>query len=305
MSARLLSGEEPAAKMLDSLKKEIAELKGQGVSPHLVAVQVGDSPAAKVYIGQQRKSCEDVGVEYEVRQFPETITQAEILSAIDGINREKAVTGVILMMPLPKGIDARQLQVRISPAKDVEGMHPANMGRLVYGEIGGVCPCTARGALELLLSSGETLKGKEIVVVGHSEIVGKPLSLMLLASQTESATPTVCHIATKDLAFHTRRADVLFVAVGKAGLIKGDMVKPGAIVIDIGINRVPMIGADGKPVLNEKGKPKQKIVGDVDFDGAKERAAMISPVPGGVGPMTTAMLIRNTVHCAKTAAAAK
>jgi methylenetetrahydrofolate dehydrogenase (NADP+)/methenyltetrahydrofolate cyclohydrolase len=257
-----------------------------------------------VYIGQQRKSCEDVGIEYEVRQFPETITQKELLAAIHGLNKEKAVTGVIMMMPMPKGIDARQLQVRISPAKDVEGMHPANMGRLVYGEMG-VCPCTARGALELFLSSGETLKGKEIVIVGHSEIVGKPLALMMLASQMESATPTVCHIATKDLAFHTKRADVLFVAVGKAGLIKGDMVKQGAIVIDIGINRVPMLDAAGKPVLNEKGKPKQKIVGDVDFDGAKERASLISPVPGGVGPMTTAMLIRNTVQCAQLAAAGK
>ena len=304
MSARLLSGEEPAAKLLESLKKDIEGLKAKGVPPHLVAVQVGDSPAAKVYIGQQRKSCEDVGIEYEVRQFPETITQKELLAAIHGLNKEKAVTGVIMMMPMPKGIDARQLQVRISPSKDVEGMHPANMGRLVYGEMG-VCPCTARGALELFLSSGETLKGKEIVIVGHSEIVGKPLALMMLASQMESATPTVCHIATKDLAFHTKRADVLFVAVGKAGLIKGDMVKQGAIVIDIGINRVPMLDADGKPVLNEKGKPKQKIVGDVDFDGAKERASLISPVPGGVGPMTTAMLIRNTVQCAQLAAAGK
>ena len=304
MSARLLAGEEPAAKLLESLKKDIEGLKAKGVPPHLVAVQVGDSPAAKVYIGQQRKSCEDVGIEYEVRQFPETITQKELLAAIHGLNKEKAVTGVIMMMPMPKGIDARQLQVRISPAKDVEGMHPANMGRLVYGEMG-VCPCTARGALELFLSSGETLKGKEIVIVGHSEIVGKPLALMMLASQMESATPTVCHIATKDLAFHTKRADVLFVAVGKAGLIKGDMVKQGAIVIDIGINRVPMLDAAGKPVLNEKGKPKQKIVGDVDFDGAKERASLISPVPGGVGPMTTAMLIRNTVQCAQLAAAGK
>ncbi len=305
MSAKLLSGEEPAAKLLESLKQDIAVLKGKGMPPHLVAVQVGDSPAAKVYIGQQRKSCEDVGVEYEVRQFPETITQDGLLAAIDGLNNEKAVTGIILMMPLPKGMDARQLQVRISPAKDVEGMHPANMGRLVYGEINGVCPCTARGALELFLSSGETLKGKEVVVVGHSEIVGKPLTLMLVSSQMESATPTVCHIATKDLAFHTKRADVLFVAVGKAGLIRGDMIKQGAIVIDIGINRIPMLDEAGKPVLNEKGKPKQKIVGDVDFDGAKERASQISPVPGGVGPMTTAMLIKNTVHCARLAAAGK
>ena len=192
------------------------------------------------------------------------------------------------------------MQVEISPEKDVEGMHPSNMGMLVYGKMG-VAPCTALGAMELLRSSGVELKGKEVVVVGHSEIVGKPLTLMLLASQMESATPTVCHIATRDLAFHTLRADILFVAAGKAGLIRGDMIKEGAVVIDIGINRVPVLDADGKPVLNDKGKPRRKTVGDVVFEEAVEKASMISPVPGGVGPLTTTMLLRNTVVAARQA----
>ena len=201
-------------------------------------------------------------------------------------------------MPVPQGIDARKVQMSIAPSKDVEGMNPQNMGMLVYGNPR-VAPCTALGAMELLKSSGVELKGKEVTVVGHSEIVGKPVTLMLLASLMESATPTVCHIATRDLASHTRKADILIVAVGKAGLIKGDMIKEGAIVIDIGINRVPVLDEKGQAVLNEKGKPRKKTVGDVVFEEAAEKASSISPVPGGVGPLTVTMLLRNTVECAK------
>ena len=301
MAAVLLQGDKLASEMKQRLKQDIENLKAEGVPPHLVAVQVGESAAAKVYLRQQQKACEEIDIEYEVKELPQSTTQQQLLSFIEKLNQDDAVTGIILMMPLPKDIDARQVQITISPDKDVEGMHPANMGRLVYGEIG-LSPCTARAAVELLKSSGVELKGKELVVVGHSEIVGKPVALMLLASQMESPTVTVCHIATKDLAFHTKRADILLVAVGKPGLIKADMVKDGVIVIDIGINRVPVTDENGKPVLNDKGKPKKKTVGDVDFEGIKEKASFITPVPGGVGPMTTTMLLYNTVESAKRAA---
>lgn len=300
MTATLLQGDKLASEIKEGLKKDIEQLRAKGFPPHLVAVQVGESPASRVYIRQQQKSCEEIGIEYELKELPASTTQDELLDFIEILNQDSVVTGIILMMPLPQDIDARQVQIKISPDKDVEGMHPANMGRLVYGEME-LAPCTARAAVELLKASGVELKGKEVVIVGHSEIVGKPLTLMLLASQMESPTPTVCHIATEDLSFHTKRADIVFVAVGKPGFIQADMVKEGVIVIDIGINRVPVTDEEGKPVLNEKGKPKKKIVGDVDFEGIKDKASFITPVPGGVGPMTTTMLLYNTVESAKRA----
>ena len=298
MSAILLDGEKLAAKIKEGLQKEIEALKSKGVAPRLVAVQVGENPASRVYIKQQKKACEDMGITYELKELAADTTQEKLLAFIESLNQDKKVSGIILQMPLPAGLDARSVQVKISPDKDVEGMHPVNMGMLVYGKIK-LAPPTALGAVELLKSSGVDIKGKEVVIVGHSEIVGKPIDLIMLASQMESATPTVCHIATKDLTFHTKRADILFVAAGKPGLVRGDMIKPGAIVIDIGINRVPLLDGKGDPVLNDKGKPKKKTVGDVEFDKAKEVASFISPVPGGVGPLTVTMLIRNTVECAK------
>ncbi|MCD5390360.1 bifunctional 5,10-methylenetetrahydrofolate dehydrogenase/5,10-methenyltetrahydrofolate cyclohydrolase [candidate division NPL-UPA2 bacterium] len=298
MTAKLLDGEALAGKIKEGLKKEIEELKRKGITPSLAAVQVGENPASRVYIRNQRKSTEEVGIDYQLHELVETTSEEELLRFIEELNWDSKVTGVILQMPVPGQINARRAQMTISPSKDVEGMNPVNMGMLVYGQAK-VAPCTARGAMELLRSSGVELKGKEVTVVGHSEIVGKPITLMLLESLMESPTPTVCHIATKDLAQHTKRADILIVAVGKAGLIKGDMVKEGAIVIDIGINRVPLLDEKGNPVLNEKGKPKKKTVGDVVFEEAAEKASYISPVPGGVGPLTTAMLLKNTVECAK------
>jgi len=304
MAATLLQGDKLASQIKDVLRKDIEDLKAKGVRPHLVGVQVGENAASRVYIRQQQKACEEIGIAYELKELPDSATQDEVLSFIEQLNQDQAVTGIILMMPLPKDLDAREVQMKISPDKDVEGMHPANMGRLIYGEMG-LAPCTAHAAVELLKSTGVELKGKEVVVVGHSEIVGKPLALMLLSSQMDSPTPTVCHIATRDLTSHTKRADIIFVAVGKPGLIKADMVKDGVVVIDIGINRVPVTDASGNPVLNEKGKPKKKTVGDVDFETVKEKASVITPVPGGVGPMTTTMLLYNTVESAKRIAARK
>ncbi len=296
--AALLDGEKLAAGIREELKREITELKNKGVSPRLAAVQVGENAASLMYVRQQQKSCEEMGIGYELKELPAETGEAELIRFIEGLNRDPAVTGIILQMPVPPAVNARRVQIRISPDKDVEGMHPANMGRLVFGDAS-IAPCTARAAIELLKSSGVELKGKEVVVIGHSEIVGKPIALLLLSSQMESPTPTVCHVATRDLAFHTRRADVVIVAVGKAGLIKGNMLKPGAIVIDVGINRVPVKDEKGNPVLNEKGKPKMKTVGDVVFEEANQVCSYLSPVPGGVGPLTVVMLIKNTVECAR------
>jgi len=304
MPAQLLDGEALAKTLREQLKTEIENLKKSGITPHLVAVQVGENPASRVYVNQQRKNAEEMGISYELKEVPADMTQNDLVKLIEGLNQDKNVTGIILQMPLPSQIDARIIQVKICPEKDVEGMHPANMGMLVYGKPT-LAPPTALGAIELLKSSGVELKGKEVTVVGHSEIVGKPVSLLLLQSQLESATPTICHIATRDLTFHTKRADILIVAAGKAGLIRGDMIKEGAIVIDIGINRVPVLDENGNPVLNDKGKPKKKTVGDVEFDAAKEKCSYISPVPGGVGPLTVVMLIKNTVACAKLQNSAK
>ena len=298
MSGKLLDGEALAVKIKENLKKEIEDLKKNNASMKLVAVQVGENPASRVYIKQQKKACEEMGLSYELKELPADTTQEKLEAFIEELNKDKSVTGIILQMPLPEGLDARCTQVKISPVKDVEGLHPSNMGMLVYGNPR-LAPPTALGAMELLKSSGVDLKGKEAVVVGHSEIVGKPLALLLLQSQLESPTPVVCHIATKDLSFHTKRADIVFVAVGKPNLIRADMLKKGAIVIDIGINRVPLLDEKGDPVLNDKGKPKKKTVGDVEFDKAKEVASYISPVPGGVGPLTVTMLVKNTVECAK------
>ncbi len=300
MAAKLLDGEALAATLKEKLKAKVEELKSKGKTVVLNAVQVGENAASRVYIKNQKGSCEEIGLTYELKELPAETTQEELDKFIDGLNNDPNVTGIILQMPVPKQIDARTVQRRISPAKDVEGMHPMNMGNLVFGDMK-VGPCTPLGAMELLKANGIDLKGKETVVVGHSEIVGKPLALMLLSSMNESATPTVCHIATQDLASHTKRADLLFVACGVPGLVKGDMIKDGAIVVDIGINRVPDLDKDGNAVLNKKGKPKKKTVGDVVFEEAVEKASMITPVPGGVGPLTVMMLLQNTVSLAEAA----
>ncbi len=322
MAAKIIDGEAVAEQMNQKTSAEIARCVEAGRQPHLVAVQVGENPASKIYTNMQRKSCESVGIEYELLSIPDTITQDDLLKKIDELNAAEAVTGIILQMPVPEQIDARKVQVRIAPSKDVEGMHPRNMGQLFYGG-GIVSPCTAAAAVELLRRTEPDLAGKEAVVVGHSEIVGKPIAMMLLESLRESPTVTVCHIATRDLAFHTSRADVVFVATGvaqakwqgyrrrkKAGenpdlpdlspLVSADMLKDGATVIDVAINRIPKGFDDaGEPIRNDKGKTAMRTVGDVDFEAAKDKVGAITPVPGGVGPVTVAMLLKNTVECAK------
>ena len=322
MAAKIIDGEAAAAKMNQQISADAAALTEAGTPPRLVAVQVGENPASKMYTNMQRRSCEAVGIEYDLLDLPEDISEDDLLAKIRDLNDDSKVSGLILQMPLPKGLDARKVQVTIAAAKDVEGMGPENMGRLFYGG-GVVSPCTAAAAVELLTQTCDDLAGKEAVVVGHSEIVGKPIAAMLLQSLNAAPTVTVCHVATKDLAFHTRRADIVFVAAGvsqakwrgysrkkKAGedvalpdlspLVKADMLKEGAIVIDVAINRIPKgFDDNGDPLKNDKGASAMQTVGDVDFEAAREKVGAITPVPGGVGPVTVAMLLRNTIACAK------
>ncbi len=282
MGAQLIDGKAVAMRVKEEVKKEIVKLKEKHKSfPLLLAVQVGENPASAAYLKSQKKGCEEVGIDYQVQQLPQDTSEKELIQFIKEKNQDNKTTGIILQMPLPEQIDAEKVQEAIDPSKDVEGVNPQNMGLLMYGWPG-LVPCTALAVMELIKSTGTSIKGKQVTLVGHSSLVGKPLALLLLSSPFDSATTTVCHIATRDLAAHTRRAEILIVAVGKPGLIKADMIKEGAIVIDVGINRV-----------------EGKIVGDVVFEEVKEKAALITPVPGGVGPVTTAMLLKNTVEAWK------
>jgi len=279
MDTKLIDGNEIASTIKKKLVSDIKNIKAKGINPHLEAVLVGDDAGAKIYAKNQEKSCGELGISYKLDELPESTSQKELEEFIQKLNENPQVTGIILQMPVPSGINGREVQMKISPSKDVEGIHPLNIGKLLYGK-NRIAPCTALAVMEILKSMNVRLKGKEVVIVGHSEIVGKPLMLLLLQSPLESPTPTICHIATKDLSFHTKRADILIVAAGRAGLVKGDMIKEGAVVIDVGINRVD-----------------KKIVGDVVFDEAVKKASLITPVPGGVGPVTTVMLLKNTISC--------
>ncbi|OQW98706.1 MAG: bifunctional 5,10-methylene-tetrahydrofolate dehydrogenase/5,10-methylene-tetrahydrofolate cyclohydrolase [Elusimicrobia bacterium A5] len=281
MSAKIIDGNKIAESLKQGLKSELEKLKEKLV---LVAVQVGENPASKVYIKNQKSSCEEAGIIYNLVQLAETISESDLIAEIEKINRDKKVTGIILQLPIPPHINSRKIQMAIKPEKDVEGVTPENLGKLLYADTKPtVAPCTALSVMECIKSTGENIKGKEAVIVGHSEIVGKPVTLMLLSSLLDSATPTVCHIATKDLATHTKRAEILIVAAGIPGLIKGNMIKEGAIVIDVGINCI-----------------KNKIIGDVDFDEAVKVAGYITPVPGGVGAVTTVILLKNLLYLYKT-----
>lgn len=282
MAAILLEGKSIAERLKASIRQEVGSLKSRSPrSPKLAALQIGENASSGLYVKAQRKVAGVLGIEYELKVMAEGVSQGEAEKVLTGLNEDAAVTAIILQLPVPKDIDAKKISNMISPSKDAEGMHPQNLGSLLLGNYR-IGPCTAMAVMELLESTGVKLYGKEAVVVGHSEIVGKPLALMLL---NKFATTTVCHIATGErgvLPGHVKRAEILVVAVGKTGLIKGDWVKEGAIVIDVGVNRVG-----------------DKIVGDVEFEGALSRASHITPVPGGVGPLTTTILMRNTLELFK------
>jgi methylenetetrahydrofolate dehydrogenase (NADP+)/methenyltetrahydrofolate cyclohydrolase len=281
MGARVIDGVAIAEKVKAQVAEAVAAMKPR--VPKLVALMVGDNPGARAYAKSQGKACEEVGIAYELRELPETISEADLIREITALNSDPEVTAVLLTMPVPPHLDGRAAQRLIDPLKDADGVHPVNLGGVVQGRRQ-LAPCTALAVMEILESAEVPLKGAEVVMVGHSEIVGKPTALLLLE---QLATVTVCHIGTVDLAAHTRRAEILIVAVGKPGLITADMVRPGAVVVDVGINRVmdPETG-------------KSRIVGDVDYGPVSEIASAITPVPGGVGAVTTAMLLRNVVEAA-------
>ncbi len=280
MAARIIDGIAIAERIKSEVRTRISAL---GKPVRLVAILVGATPAGELYAQRQGEACRSLGIQYELQTFPADVDQRAMKYAIRQLNDDPAVTGIMMHLPLPPHLDAPRLQYEIDVVKDVEGVNPANIGYVTYGHTV-IAPCTASGVIELIESTQIPIKGAEAVVVGASQIVGKPVALLL----TERlATVTVCHIATRDLKFHTQRADIIVVAVGKAGLITADHVKEGATVIDVGINRVSL--PDGT----------KKTVGDVDFDPVRQKAAYITPVPGGVGPMTVAMLVKNTLRSAE------
>jgi methylenetetrahydrofolate dehydrogenase (NADP+)/methenyltetrahydrofolate cyclohydrolase len=283
MSCTIINGNEIAAQVKAEAQRRVAELASKGHRVHLTALLIGATPAGELYAKRQGEACAAVGIGYDLLELPEKISMRDAKAEIRRLNKDSAVTGIMMHLPLPRQLDPQRLQYEIDVVKDVEGVNPANIGYVVYGHTL-IAPCTALAVIELIKSTGVTICGAEAVVVGASEIAGKPISLLLTE---QMATVTLCHIATKDLMAHTRRAEILVVAVGSAGLIGAEHVRPGAVVIDVGINRVT--AADGT----------KKTVGDVDFDAVKQKAAYLTPVPGGVGPMTVGILLRNTVRSAE------
>ena len=282
MSAQLLDGKLMSDELRICIAERVAALKEKGVQPGLAVILVGEDPASQIYVRNKERGCEQVGMHSVTLRLPENTTQTELADRIRALNADASIHGILVQLPLPKHLDEAAALAAIVPEKDVDGFHVQNAGKLLSG-LPGVVACTPKGAMEMIRRTGVDLTGKEAVVVGRSNIVGKPMAMLLLQA---NCTVTLCHSRTADLAAHTRRADVLVAAVGKAKFITADMVKPGAIVIDVGINRL----ADGK------------VVGDVDFDGVKEVAGFITPVPGGVGRMTITMLLENTVEAAERAA---
>jgi methylenetetrahydrofolate dehydrogenase (NADP+) / methenyltetrahydrofolate cyclohydrolase len=287
MPAQLIDGKSLSSAIRDRVAAEVTALKTQNKPVRLVALLVGDNPAAQVYAGNQQKTCAQVGIDYRLHRLPATTSADELAEVIHALNCDPAVTGIFLHSPLPNGLDLQHAQYQIDILKDVEGVNPANIGHVVYGHTI-IAPCTALAVVELIDSTAINLQGADVTIVGASRLVGRPLSLLLTE---RNATVTLCHIFTKDTPAACRRADVIVVAVGKPCLLHAEHVKPGAVVIDVGINRVQ--------ITDSFGKTTDKTVGDVDFDAVRQVAGFITPVPGGVGPMTVAMLLRNTLRAAR------
>jgi len=287
--AEIINGKEIAKEIREEVRREVLDLKDRtGNIPGLAVVLVGKDPASEVYVRMKEKACQKAGITSFQHRLPFETGQDELLNLIEMLNRDHRVNGILVQLPLPDRIDEGKIINAIDPEKDVDGFHPVNVGRLMLGEEG-FLPCTPLGIMELLQLSGNSPEGKHVVVVGRSNIVGKPIAMMLLQKQTgANATVTICHTGTRNLAEITRQADILIVSAGKAGTITADMVKEGVVVIDVGVNQV-----------GETPEGKRILAGDVDFEGIKEKARAITPVPGGVGPMTIAMLLKNTLHAFK------
>ena len=289
MSAQIIDGAVRAARVQAEVATKVAALKARGITPGLTVVLVGDDPASAVYVASKERACVEAGMNGITIRLPATTTQAELLTHVRALNDDASVHGILVQMPLPKQIDPDTVIRAIDPMKDVDGFHPINVGKLLIGEEDGFAPCTPAGVQELLIQSGVNTLGKDIVLIGRSNIVGKPMAALLLQDHLgANATVTICHRYTRDLPSHTRRADILIAAAGRPKLVTAEMVKPGVVVIDVGINRV-----------SDPGSPKgYRLVGDVDFDAVRPLASQITPVPKGVGPMTIAMLLKNTVRAA-------
>ena len=289
----LIDGRAIAAQIQRELTTRVADLKNRGVVPGLAFVRVGEDPASKVYVGRKEKACAELGIVSETHVLPEKTSEAELLALIAKLNSAKHLHGILVQAPLPKQIHESVIYSSVLPTKDVDGFHPVNVGKLMLGDSTGFRPCTPAGVVELLVRSSVKTEGAEVVILGRGNIVGKPMAAMLCQKgKGANSTVTICHSATRDIAAHCGRADIIVAAMGVAEFLKADMVKPGVVVMDVGVNRVPDPGS----------KTGTKLVGDVDFKNIQPIAGKITPNPGGVGPMTIAMLMQNTVHAAEIAA---
>jgi methylenetetrahydrofolate dehydrogenase (NADP+)/methenyltetrahydrofolate cyclohydrolase len=289
MTAQIIDGKKIAQQMREELKKEVEHLKAKGIVPGLGVVLVGQDPASQSYVRSKERACEKIGIYSDDNRLPAETTQNELLKLIAKMNEDHKIDGILVQLPLPEQIDEQAVLLAIDPNKDVDGFHPVNIGKMVAGQKA-FLPCTPHGIIQLLIQSGVTIEGSHVVIVGRSNIVGKPLAnLLIQKAPNRNATVTVCHTRTKNISEQTRQADILIAAAGKPDTITDDMIKDGAVVIDVGVNRV-------EDPSKEKG---YRLVGDVDFESVKEKAGLITPVPGGVGPMTITMLLYNTVESAK------
>jgi methylenetetrahydrofolate dehydrogenase (NADP+)/methenyltetrahydrofolate cyclohydrolase len=286
----LIDGRAIAAQIQRELTARVAALKARGVTPGLAFVRVGEDPASKVYVGRKEKACAELGIVSQTHVLPEATSEAGLLSLLADLNTAKELHGILVQAPLPKHIRESVIYSSVVPAKDVDGFHPVNVGKLMLGDTTGFRPCTPAGVVELLVRSGVKTEGAEVVILGRGNIVGKPMAAMLCQKgKGANSTVTICHSATRDVAAHCRRADIIVAAMGVAEFLKADMVKPGVVVMDVGVNRIPDPGS----------KTGTRLVGDVDFKRVQPMAGKITPNPGGVGPMTIAMLMQNTVWAAE------
>jgi len=286
----VVDGRAIAAQIQQELAQRVAELKQRGVVPGLAFVRVGEDPASKVYVGRKEKACAELGIASETHVVPETTSEAELLALLAKLNADSRLHGILVQAPLPKQIREAVVFSTVLPTKDVDGFHPVNVGKLMLGDTTGFRPCTPAGVMELLARSGVKTDGAEVVVLGRGNIVGKPMAAMLCQKgKGANATVTICHSATRDIKAHCLRADIIIAAIGVAHFVKAEMVKPGAVIMDVGVNRIP----------DATSKTGTKLVGDVDYAGVQPIAGKITPNPGGVGPMTIAMLMQNTVRAAE------
>ena len=292
MTAQIIDGKQVAADMRTELKDRVAKLKPQGIVPGLGVILVGEEPATQSYVTAKERACEEIGIYSDDNRLPADTSQQDLMTLVEKMNKDPKINGILVQLPLPKHLNEAEVLLAIDPNKDVDGFHPMNVGKMVVGEKA-FLPCTPHGVIQLLIRSKVKIEGANVVIVGRSNIVGKPVANMLIQKNaTGNATVTVCHTRTKDLPFHTKQADIIIAAAGRPNTVTADMVKEGVVVIDVGVNRV-------EDATKKRG---YRLVGDVDFEAVKEKASLITPVPGGVGPMTITMLLYNTVESAKRAA---